>query len=105
VRNFDQIRNQIEIAEKRQAIALKGFEITNGRYLAGKVGILELNNARETKDSAVRNYVSALQQYWVAYYELRSLTLYDFRNNELLYNPLLEYDPKTDSVIEVQPKR
>ena len=105
VRNFDQIRNQIEIAEKRQALALKGFEITNGRYLAGKVGILELNNARETKDSAVRNYVSALQQYWVAYYELRSLTLYDFRNNELLYNPLLEYDPKTDSVIEVQPKR
>lgn len=105
VRNFDQIRNQIEIAEKRQTIALRGFDITNGRYLAGKVGILELNNARETKDAAIRNYISALQQYWVAYYQLRTLTLYDFRNNELLYNPLLEYDPKTDSVIEVQPKR
>ncbi|WP_286756177.1 TolC family protein [Roseivirga sp. UBA838] len=101
VRNFDQIRSQIDIAEKRQEIALKGFEITNGRYLAGKVGILELNNARETKDAAVRNYISALQQYWVAYYELRSLTLYDFRNREILYNPLLEYDPKTDSVIEI----
>lgn len=104
VRNFDQIRAQIDIAEKRQEIALRGFEITNGRYLAGKVGILELNNARETKDSAVRNYISALQQYWVAYYELRSLTLYDFKNGELLYNPLLEYDPKTNSVIEVQKK-
>lgn len=100
VRNFSQIRNQIQISEKAQEIALRGFEITNGRYLAGKVGILELNNARERKDSAVRNYVSALQQYWVAYYELRSLTLYDFQNRELLYNPLLEYDPKTDSVIE-----
>ncbi|KYG76650.1 TolC family protein [Roseivirga echinicomitans] len=100
VRNFGQIRNQIDIAEKRQEIALRGFEITNGRYLAGKVGILELNNSRETKDSAIRNYTSALQQYWVAYYELRSLTLYDFRNNVLLYNELLEYDPKTDSVIE-----
>ncbi|WP_420388030.1 TolC family protein [Roseivirga sp.] len=104
VRNFDQIRSQIDIAAKRQEIALKGFEITNGRYLAGKVGILELNNARETKDAAVRNYISALQQYWVAYYELRTLTLYDFENRELLYNPLLEYDPKTDSVIEVQQK-
>lgn len=102
VRNFAQIRNQISISEKAQEIALKGFEITNGRYLAGKVGILELNNARERKDAAVRNYVSALQQYWVAYYELRSLTLYDFQNKELLYNPLLEYDPKTDSVIEKQ---
>lgn len=102
VRNFDQIRSQIDIAEKAQEIALRGFEITNGRYLAGKVGILELNNARERKDAAVRNYVSALQQYWVAYYELRSLTLYDFQNRDLLYNPLLEYDPKTDSVIEIQ---
>lgn len=102
VRNFDQIRNQIEISAKAQEIALRGFEITNGRYLAGKVGILDLNRARESKDAAVRNYVSALQQYWVAYYELRNLTLYDFHNKELLYNPLLEYDPKTDSVVERQ---
>ena len=100
VRNFDQIRSQIEIAEKRQEIAQKGFEITNGRYLAGKVGILDLNNARDTKDSAIRNYIDALRQYWDAYYELRTLTLYDFREGRLLYNPLLEYDPKTDSMVE-----
>ena len=97
VRNFDQIRNQIEISEKRQEIALKRFEITNGRYLAGKVDILQLTNARSTKDQAIRNYIQALQQYWEAYYELRNLTLYDFQNKELLYNPLLEYDPKSDS--------
>ncbi|RKQ50004.1 outer membrane protein TolC [Roseivirga pacifica] len=100
VRNFGQIRNQIEIAEKRQEIALKRFEITNGRYLAGKVDILDLTNARTSKDESIRSYISALQQYWDAYYELRNLTLYDFRNGELLYNPLLEYDPKTDSVIQ-----
>ncbi len=104
VRNFGQIINQIAIAEKRQEIALKSFEITNGRYLAGKVGILDLNNARETKDSAVRNYISALQQYWDAYYELRTLTLYDFKENTLLYNPLLEYDPKSDSMVEKKQK-
>ncbi len=101
VRNFTQIRDQIEIAEKRQEIALKRFEITNGRYLAGKVDILQLTNARSTKDQAIRNYIQALQQYWEAYYELRNLTLYDFRNNELLYNPLLEYDPKSDSLKEM----
>lgn len=100
VRNFDQIIGQIKIALKRQEIALKRFEITNGRYLAGKVGILDLNNARDTKDSAIRSYISALQQYWDAYYELRTLTLYDFRENRILYNPLLEYDPKTNAMIE-----
>ncbi|MBO3700226.1 TolC family protein [Roseivirga sp. E12] len=100
IRNFEQIRTQIEISLKRQEIAQRGFEVTNGRYLAGKVGILELNNARDTKDSAIRNYIDALRQYWNAYYELRTLTLYDFRERRLLYNPLLEYDPKSDSMVE-----
>ena len=100
VRNFDQILSQIQIALKRQEIAQRGFEVTNGRYLAGKVGILELNNARDTKDSAIRNYIDALRQYWDAYYELRTLTLYDFREGKILYNPLLEYDPKSDTMIE-----
>lgn len=100
VRNFDQIISQIEISRKRQEIAQRGFEVTNGRYLAGKVGILELNNARDTKDSAIRNYIDALRQYWDAYYQLRTLTLYDFKEGKILYNPLLEYDPKTDSMVE-----
>lgn len=100
VRNFDQILSQIQIALKRQEIAQRGFEVTNGRYLAGKVGILELNNARDTKDSAIRNYIDALRQYWDAYYELRTLTLYDFREGEILYNPLLEYDPNSDTMVE-----
>ena len=99
VRNFDQIRQQIAIAEKRQEIALKRFEITNGRYLAGKVTILTLSDARTSKDSAIRSYISALQQYWDAYYELRALTLYDFQNRQLLYNPLLEYNPKLDKMV------
>ena len=105
VRNFSQIRNQIEIAEKRQRIALRGFEITNGRYLAGKVGILDLGQSRTSKDAAIRSYINALQQYWDAYYELRTLTLYDFKDNILLYNPLLEYDPKTDSTIIRESKK
>lgn len=100
VRNFDQILSQIDIAQRRQQIAERGFEVTNGRYLAGKVGILDLNNARDTKDSAIRNYIDALRQYWVAYYQLRELTLYDFREGKILYNPLLEYDPKSDTMVE-----
>tara|TARA_R110001592_G_scaffold91165_2_gene267183 strand:+ start:216 stop:1727 length:1512 start_codon:yes stop_codon:yes gene_type:complete len=100
VRNFKQIIEQITLAKKSEEIALRGFEITNGRYLAGKVGILELARARTGKDQAIRSYVASLQQYWDAYYELRTLTLYDFKNDVLLYNELLEYDPKTDSMIE-----
>jgi outer membrane protein TolC len=104
VRNFSQIRSKIDIALKRQDIALKRFEITNSRYLAGKVDILDLSNARVSKDASIRGYIGALRQYWDAYYELRTLTLYDFQTRELLYNPLLEYDPKTDSAVIVESK-
>ena len=93
VRNFDQIRNQIEISKKGEEIAIKRFEITNSRYLIGKIDILTLTNARNAKDAAIRTYIGALRQYWEAYYQLRSLTLYDFQRNLPLYNPLLDYDP------------
>lgn len=104
VRNFYQIRNQIDISKKREVIALKRFDITNNRYLIGKVDILTLTNARSAKDQAIRTYIGSLRQYWEAYYELRRLTLYDFLLGEQLYNPLLEYDPAADGVIEVEQK-
>lgn len=100
VRNFDQIRNQIDISKKREEIALKRFDITNNRYLIGKIDILTLTNARNAKDQAIRTYISSLRQYWEAYYELRRLTLYDFLLGEQLYNPLLEYDPSVGQVVE-----
>lgn len=99
VRNFEQIRNQIDISKRGEEIALKRFDITNNRYLIGKVDILTLTNARNAKDQAIRTYISSLRQYWEAYYELRSLTLYDFLNNNQLYNPLLEYDPKVGNTV------
>lgn len=55
--------------------------------------ILDLNASIAEKDSARRNYVSALYNYWSLYYTLRSMTLYDFERNMLLtedYNLLIE---------------
>ena len=55
--------------------------------------ILDLNASISEKDSARRNYVSALYNYWSLYYTLRSMTLYDFESNKLLtedYNLLIE---------------
>ena len=45
------------------------------------------------KDSARRNYISALYNYWSLYYTLRSMTLYDFERNTILtedYHLLIE---------------
>ena len=55
-------------------------------YLLGKSTVLDLNASISEKDTARRNYVSALHQYWSLYYTLRSLTLHDFQNDVSLLN-------------------
>ena len=46
--------------------------------------ILDLNNAQIETDNAQKNYYNSLETYWRGYYEIRKLTLFDFRKSELL---------------------
>ena len=69
------------------------FEVARKLYLLGKSTILDLNASISEKDSARRNYISALYNYWSLYYTLRSMTLYDFERNTILtedYHLLIE---------------
>jgi len=43
--------------------------------------VLELNNAQIDNDNAKLNYFNTLKSYWINYYDLRKLTLYDFQKN------------------------
>ncbi|MEO9484962.1 MAG: TolC family protein [Ekhidna sp.] len=85
VRQLDVLRQQIEISKKSDEVAQKRYEVAQNRYLIGKIDITNLNIALTEKDTAKRSYNNALRSYWIAYYDLRRLTLYDFANNELLY--------------------
>ncbi len=80
VQQFDLVRNQIKLAERAFEIAKKSQEITRQRYLIGKIGILDLNVAIRAQDDARVGYINALRRFWLAYYELRNLCLYDFEN-------------------------
>lgn len=88
VRQFDLVRNQVALARRTYEIAQKRNDITQKRYLIGKIDITELNIALNEQDAARRSYIASLQNFWLAYYELRSLTLYDFENNEPLVRPV-----------------
>lgn len=85
VRQLDVLQQQIEISKKSDEVAQKRYEVAQNRYLIGKIDITNLNIALTEKDRAKRSYISALRSYWIAYYDLRRLTLYDFANQELLY--------------------
>ena len=83
-RNFNLLRNQLEARLKSDEIAQKAYQISKQLFIIGKISITELNASLASKDLAKSNYISSLRDFWVAYYELREKTLYDFQNKQLL---------------------
>ncbi|HEY9426189.1 MAG TPA: TolC family protein [Gemmatimonadaceae bacterium] len=75
---FTQAARILEISAKADTVGSKRFEVAKNRYVIGKIGISDLYIAQSEKDSALQSYVQALRGYWLSYYRLRRLTLYDF---------------------------
>lgn len=84
VRLFEMLRNQLEITSVASDIGQKSYDISKNRFLIGKISITDLNDALEKKDNARRSYIQSLREFWESYYELRSLTLYDFEKDRIL---------------------
>ncbi len=82
VMQFGMQKKQLYIAAKSDTVAKKRFNVTYKRYMIGKVNdVLELNNAQLDNDNAKLGYVNALKNYWVNYYKIRKITLFDFESH------------------------
>ena len=57
------------------------YNISNERYLLGKISLTDLSLAQQEKDQMKMAYIMAMRDYWVSLYELRKYTGYDFINN------------------------
>lgn len=84
VNQFQQVRQQALLAERSYEIAQKRLDITRKRYRIGKIDVTDLNLAINEEANARRSYISSLQNFWLAAYDLRRLTLYDFENDRAL---------------------
>jgi outer membrane protein TolC len=82
VRNYRMLKDQLKITRKSDEVAQKRYDISKNRYLIGKIDITNLNIALQEKDKAKRDYIASLKSFWVAHYNLRQLTLYDFETNQ-----------------------
>ncbi len=81
---FDLVQRNAEIAERYMESARKRYEISYQRYLIGKISVTDLNLALADQESARRGYLQAVREYWMALYEIRGLTLYDFIGDKSL---------------------
>ncbi|MBQ8673577.1 MAG: TolC family protein [Bacteroides sp.] len=84
VENFNNQAQQLRIAEEADAIAEKRYNTSVETFMIGKISTLDLNDARDSKDEARQQHINELYSYWYYFYQIRSLTLWDFeRNSEL----------------------
>ena len=88
VKQFNLQAQRVHIAARTDATAQRRADVARRLYLLGHSTILDLNASITEKDSARRNYVTALYDYWSLYYTLRSLTLYDFGQDRPLEEDL-----------------
>jgi outer membrane protein TolC len=81
---FDLVRRNAVIAQQSLDAAQKRYDISYQRYLIGKITVTDLNLALEDREDARRTYLQAIRDFWMALFEIRGLTLYDFAEGHSL---------------------
>ncbi len=81
VENFNNQAHQLDIAEQADGIAERRYNTSVETFMVGQISILDLNDAQNSKDEARQTHIQELYYYWYYFYQLRSLTLWDFEQN------------------------
>ena len=89
VNDFNVRQDLIHSAEEALELATMAYNVTKERFIIGKADLNSLTLSLNRQNSAQRNYISALQYYWLNYYKLRKLTLFDFKKQETLIQEMV----------------
>lgn len=80
VGDFNIQQRLINSAEEALDLAVMAYEQTRQRFIIGKVDVNSLAMALNRQQEAQKNYILALQNYWMNYFKIRRLTLFDFES-------------------------
>jgi outer membrane protein TolC len=94
VMKFNMQQNQLQIAAKADTVAKKSYQITQDRYMIGKISdFQELYTAQTEADDSENAFFAALQSYWQQYYSIRKSTLFDFQTQSHLQFNIKDINP------------
>ena len=77
-------RTSLALAAKADTVANQRFQVAYNRYVVGRIAVDNLYLAQSEKDQAITQYLQALRAAWVAHYQLRRATLYDFYRQQII---------------------
>ena len=91
VEQFGLLRDQLNTAREADKVAENGYLIALKKFQSGEISITDLNISLSERESAKRDYITSIENYWESFYRLRILTLFDFElNQKIMYaNPML----------------
>ncbi|MDR1951699.1 MAG: TolC family protein, partial [Bacteroidales bacterium] len=88
VNDFNIQQDLIQSAQEALDLSIMAYETTKERFIIGRSDLNSLTLSLNRQNTAQRTYLSALREYWMNYYKLRKLTLYDFGKQKSLMREL-----------------
>ena len=78
VGQFNSQRAQCMASQRASMIAQERYELIMDKFRKGTASVTDLNTAQSECDSATEKYITDLSNFWIYYYSIRQLTLFDF---------------------------
>ncbi|HEY5509693.1 MAG TPA: TolC family protein [Prolixibacteraceae bacterium] len=91
VEQFSLLKDQLKTAEEADKVAANGYIIALKKFKNGEITITDMNIASSERVTGKLDYINSLATYWLAFYRLRMLTLFDFELDQKIFydNPML----------------
>ena len=84
VADFNERQTIVETTRQALTIAEDAYAQTLQRFIKAQADAYSLSVAQSHWQAARQNQIASLQNYWLAYYHLRRLTLYDYQRHEVI---------------------
>ena len=84
VADFNERQAIVETAREALTIAEDAYAQTLQRFIKAQADAYSLSVAQSHWQTARQNQIASLQNYWLAYYHLRRLTLYDYQHRRFI---------------------
>lgn len=84
VADFNERQSLVETAHQALTIAEDAYAQTLQRFIKAQADAYSLSLAQSHWQTARQNQIASLQNYWLSYYHLRRLTLYDYQRHQVI---------------------
>lgn len=84
VNEFNEQEQLVENTNQALTIAENAYLSTFQRFASGKATVNDITLAQNRWQSARQNQIAAIRNFWLCYYNIRRITLYDFATRQVI---------------------